>query len=81
MTTLQITLPDQLVQEAQRAGLVSSDTIERLLRVQLKTRHLGELFKAIDQIAAVNIPAAMSPEEVAEKIRAMRTQRNSRNPN
>jgi hypothetical protein len=32
MTTVQITLSDQLAQEAQRAGLLSSDAIERLLR-------------------------------------------------
>lgn len=75
MTTVQITLPDQLAQEAQRAGLLSSDTIERLLREQLRVQHVNELFQAISQMAAVDIPAAMSPEEVAEEIRAMRTER------
>ena len=32
MTTVQITLPDQLAQEAQSAGLLTSATIERMLR-------------------------------------------------
>ena len=42
MTTVQITLPDQLAQEAQRAGLLSPEKIEQLLREQLKTRIRGQ---------------------------------------
>jgi hypothetical protein len=70
MTTVQINLPDQLAQEAQRAGLLSPSAIERWLREQLKTRRVEELFEAMDRMATVNEPAAMSPEEVAEEIRA-----------
>ncbi len=36
MTTVQITLPDQLAQDAERAGLLSSESLEELLRKQLK---------------------------------------------
>ncbi len=79
MTTVQITLPDQLAQEAQDAGLLTSATIERMLREQLKTRHVDELFTAIDRMAAVDTPAAMSPEEVAEEIRIMRAERRAKN--
>lgn len=78
MTTVQITLPDQLAQEAQRAGLLSPLAIEHWLREQLKARHVDELFSAIDRMAAVNEPAAMSPEEVAEEIRAMRAERHAK---
>ncbi len=81
MTTVQITLPDQLAQEAQRAGLLSPDSIERILRAQLKTQHVNELFQAIHQMATVNEPAIMSPEEVAEEIRAMRAERYARKAN
>ena len=81
MTTVQITLPDQLAQEAQRAGLLSPDSIERILRAQLKTQHVNELFQAINQMATVNEPAIMSPEEVAEEIRAMRAERHARKAN
>lgn len=81
MTTVQITLPDQLAQEAQRAGLLTSDTIERMLREQLKTRHVDELFQAMERMAAIDTPAAMSPEEVAEEIRAMRAERRAKNAN
>lgn len=79
MTTIQITLPDQLAQEAQSAGLLTSATIERILREQLKARHVDDLFAAMDRMAAVDAPAAMSPEEVAQEIRIMRAERRAKN--
>ena len=42
MTTIQITLPDQLAQEAQRAGLLSQAAIEKLLRAQLQAQRRNE---------------------------------------
>lgn len=75
MTTVQITLPDQLVQEAQRAGLLSPRAIERWLREQLKARRVDELFSAMDRMGAVDEPAVMSPEEIAEEVRVMRAER------
>ncbi len=75
MTTVQITLPDQLAQEAQRAGLLSQGAIERWLREQLRARQVSELFSAMDRMAAVDEPGTMSPEQIAEEIRAMRAER------
>jgi hypothetical protein len=75
MTTVEITLPDQLAQEAQRAGLLSPSELEKWLREQLKARRVDELFSAMDRMVAVNEPPAMSPEEVAEEIAAMRAER------
>jgi Arc/MetJ family transcription regulator len=72
MTTVQITLPDELAQAAERAGLLSSQSLEELLRKQLKAKAAGELFAAMDRMADVDDPEAMTPEEVAEEIRAMR---------
>lgn len=74
MTTVQINLPDQLAQEAQRAGLLTSASLERILREYLKTRKTNELFAAMDQMAAVEEPA-MTPEEVSEELHAMRLAR------
>ena len=79
MTTVQITLPDQLAQEAQSAGLLTSPTIERMLREQLRGQRVDELFEAMNRMAAVDTPAAMSPEEVAEEIRIMRAERRAQN--
>ncbi len=78
MTTLQITLPDRLAADAERAGLLSSDSIERLLRERLKAQHRDELFAAMDRMAAVDAPAYITPEEVAEEIAAMRAERRAR---
>ena len=78
MTTVQITLPDQLAQEAQSAGLLTSATIERLLRERLKTQRVDELFGAMDRMASVNTPAALTPEEVADEIRVMRAERRAK---
>lgn len=75
MTTVQITLPDQLAEEARRAGLLSPPMLERWLRQQLKTRRVDELFTAMERMAAVDEPAELSPEELAEELRALRTER------
>ena len=78
MTTVQITLPDQLAHDAQRAGLLSSARLERWLRDQLKTQRVDDLFAAMDRMAAVNEPAVMSPDEVAKEVAAMRAARRTK---
>jgi len=78
MTTVQITLPDQLAQEAERAGLLSPELLEKWLREQLKAQRVDQLFVAMDRMSSVDDPAAMSPEAVAEEIAAMRAERRGR---
>jgi len=78
MTTVQIQLPDELAQQARSAGLLSPAALEKWLREQLRTRQVDELFAASDRMAAVETPAVMSPEEVAEEIGAMRAERASK---
>jgi hypothetical protein len=78
VTTIQIVLPDQLAQEAQRAGLLSSARLERWLRDQLKEQRIEALFTAMDRMASVPEPGLMSPEEVAEEIATMRAERRAR---
>jgi hypothetical protein len=80
MTTIQITLPDQLVREAQQAGLLSPQLLEKWLRDQLRAQRVDQLFSAMDRMAAVEEPAIMSPEEVAEEIAAMRAERRASSP-
>lgn len=75
MTTVQITLPDQLAQEAQKAGLLSSESLEELLRRQLKAKAAEQLFAAMEKMGAVDEGKAMTPEDVAAEIRAMRAER------
>ena len=81
MTTVEFVLPDQLAQDAQSAGLLNAVSIERMLREQIKSKQVDELFTAMDRMAAVDMPAAMTPEEVAEEIRAMRAERGAKSVN
>ena len=75
MTTVQLTLPDQLAQEAERAGLLSPNALENWLRDQLKAKAAEQLFAAMDRMAAVETDEDFSPEAMAEEVRAMRAER------
>jgi hypothetical protein len=75
MTTIQITLPDELAQEAEQAGLLSQESLEKTLRQQLKSKSFDQLAAMMDRISAVNDLPYMSPEEVAEEIRIMRAEK------
>jgi hypothetical protein len=78
MTTIQLTLPDQLAQEAEQAGLLSPEALEEWLRKQLRAKAAEQLFAVMDRMAAVDDPTYMSPEEVAEEIRAMRAEKRAK---
>ena len=75
MTTVQLTLPDQLAQEAKNAGLLTSARLEQWLREQLQKQHVDELFAAMDRMGAVDEPNLISPEELAVEIAALRAGR------
>lgn len=74
MTTIHLTLPDQLAQEAQRAGLLSPESIEEMLRKQLRAKAAGELVAMLDKLDSAGNDDYMSPEDVAEEIRAIRAE-------
>jgi hypothetical protein len=78
MAKVQISLPDQLVEEAERAGLLSSARVELWLREQLNSKRVEELFLAMDRMAAVAEPAAMPPDEAAREIATMRAERRAK---
>lgn len=78
MTTLQVTLPDDIAQAAQAAGLLSPEIIGSLLTQAVKARSVDALFTAMNQMSAYSAPdapPAMSPEEIAEEIAVMRAER------
>lgn len=78
MTTVRINLPDQLAQEAKQAGLLSEPALEKLLREQLQARRQDGFFTALERMEQTPEPPAMSPEEVAGEIRAMRAERRAK---
>lgn len=74
MTTVRITLPDELAREAERAGLLAPEAVERMLRERLKADQVADLFTAMDRMQAVDEPP-MTPEEIQAEIRAARAAR------
>lgn len=77
MTTLEITLPDNLAKEAQQAGLLSPQAIEQLVREAIRKRALVELSQAMTQMAAMGGPE-MTPDEIQQEIKAARAERRDR---
>ncbi len=71
---LKLTLPDALVREAEAAGLLSPESIERLLRQEVRRRRVDQLFDAADQLAALDLPV-LTEAEVEAEIQAARDQR------
>jgi len=71
MTTVQITLPDALAQEAARAGLLVPEKLERILRERLRAERIERMKAARAKLAAEPL-APMTPEEIGDEIRAYR---------
>jgi len=77
MTTLEIKLSDTLAKEAQAAGLLAPETLERLLREALRFKAVDDLFEVADRLAAANIPP-MTMEEIQAEVDAVRKARRER---
>ena len=77
MTTLEISLPDSLAEEAKAAGLLAPEAIEQMVREAIRRRAMKELKQAMGRMAAVEGPV-MTPQEVQEEIRAARVERRAR---
>jgi hypothetical protein len=73
MTTVQITLPDALAQEAANAGLLASDKIATLLRQQLRAQRIARLQAARTKLAVEPL-TPMTPDEIQAEIDAYRAE-------
>ncbi|MBI2316007.1 MAG: hypothetical protein HYY28_16655 [Betaproteobacteria bacterium] len=75
MTTLEVTLelPDSLAKEAQQAGLLMPEELERLVREALRAKRVERLSKAREKLAAEPLPP-MTAEEIQAEIDAYRAQ-------
>lgn len=71
MTTVQITLPDQLAQEAQRAGLLAPEKVEQMVRERLRAERVNRLAHTRQVLVAQPLPA-MTSEEIQIEIDAYR---------
>lgn len=73
MTNITVSLPDELAQQAQSAGLLLPDAIERLLREAMKKRQVDQLFATMDKLAQVK--PALTEAEIDAEIEAARADR------
>lgn len=74
MTELMVTLPDDLVQRARSAGLLSDSAIQRLLEDAMRREAGRKLLAIAERIQAAGIPP-MSDEEIVAEVKAVRAER------
>jgi len=70
---LQIELPDTLAKQAEEAGLLEPDVLERMVREALLVRRVEGLARARDVLTADPLPP-MTPEEIQAEIDAYRAE-------
>ena len=75
MATVRIDLPDQLAEQAERAGLLSSASLEQLLRQQLQAQAADRLLDAARKMDTVDDSEIITPEVAAAEIAAMRAEK------
>ncbi len=75
MTTfkVKVVLPDPLAAEAQAAGLLAPEQLERMLREALRAKRVEKLAAAREVLAANPLPP-MTPEEIQAEIDAYRAE-------
>jgi hypothetical protein len=71
---LTLTLPASLAREAEAQGLLTSPTLEALLRAEVQRRRVARLFEAADQLAALPL-TPLTEAEVEAEIHAARAAR------
>jgi hypothetical protein len=73
---LTLSLPDEVMREAEARGLLNAQSLESLIKAELQRRRVEHLFSAADRLAA--LPAeALTEVEVEREIRAARAERRS----
>ncbi len=74
MTTVQITLPDELAQKAANAGLLTAEALEAMLREQLRRRD-GEALQAMWQRGPLDELTPETEQLIVEEVRKVRAER------
>ena len=73
---LKLKLSDSLAREAEAAGLLTPEAIERLVRKEIRRRRVDGLFEAADRLAALDVPP-LTEAEVEAEIQAARAERHA----
>jgi hypothetical protein len=78
MTTIQIELPEATAQAARAAGLLTPQSLDRLLTDTLKRQEAADsLLSIAERVAAAGIEP-MSMEEINAEVKAARAERRQR---
>jgi hypothetical protein len=77
MTTIQINLPDELVQDANAAGLLTPEAIEAMLRDQLR-RQAGEALRAMWERMPREELTPEIEQMINDEVQAVRAERRKR---
>ena len=72
---LKLVLPDSLAREAEAGGLLTPESIEALLRAEIRRRRVNGLFAAADRLADLEAPLA--EVDIEAEIAAVRQTRRS----
>ncbi len=75
MSTIVLTLPDNLAQEAEANGLLRPESMAALLCAEIRRRQVNRLFAAADRLADVGQP--LTEAEIEAEIVAVRKARRS----
>ncbi len=76
MTEVTVTLPDDLAQQARKAGLLRPEALAALLRDAMRERRIERLFSTMDKLAQLQPP--LTEDEIAAEIEAARAERRAR---
>jgi hypothetical protein len=77
MTTIEISLPDELARRAENAGLLSDAAIQRLLEEAMRQRIGQALLDVARQIQSAAVPP-MTDDEIMAEVEAVRAERRAR---
>ena len=77
MTTIQLTLPDDLARKATEAGLLSAEAIQGILREQLR-RRAGETLREMWSRMPDEVLTPEIEQEVVDAVQAYRADQRSR---
>ncbi|HXG91862.1 MAG TPA: hypothetical protein VNN73_05760 [Blastocatellia bacterium] len=68
---IKLILPDNLAREAEVNGLLIPESIESLLRAEIRLRRVNQLFETADRLAALGI-LPLTEAEIEAEIQAVR---------
>lgn len=77
MTRITVSLPDEVAERAQNAGLLSDNAIRQLLEDALRREAGRKLLAVADRLRAAGLPP-MRDEEIVAEVKAVRAERRAR---